>query len=477
VSEGYDVLANARLAVEYDPRSLSLAGLLDQVEAFQRRYVVLTDAQHAVVAVWNAHAHAIAATSTTPYLHVVSAELESGKTRLLEVIEPLVPSPMSVASMSTAVLYRAVDKLAPTLLLDEVDNQLKDKTEKAELIGLLNAGYRRGAKAYRIGGARRDELEAFETFSAKAIAGLSDLVAALASRCLRIEMRRRSASEPVEDFFREEAHAAAAPINEALAAWAEDAVPRLQEARPVRLGLRDRLEEACRLLVAIADEAGPEWSRRIREGLREVATSSADGAESLRVRLLRDVREVFEGHDELPTREILLALFGIEDAPWIEDWADPRSDADTPTPSRGAAMKLARMLKPVGVRPRDLWIDGKTRKGYRRGDFEDAFSRYLPSEVARSREPFIHAANSSDEVARDENRLATSESVNPARTDASRDLATTPGGLGGNGRPGLGDDGFLELLEAAFDAGHITATEATERLHLHKLVVRSREAA
>jgi len=43
--------------------------------------------------------------------------------------------------------------------------------------------------------------------------------------------------------------------------------------------------------------------------------------------------------------------------------------------------------------------------------------------------------------------------------------------------PHLGDEGYLKLLEAAYDAGHITGDEAAERLHLHELVVRAREAA
>ena len=97
--------------------------------------------------------------------------------------------------MTPAVLYRAVDQFAPTLLLDEIDGQLGDKTAKAELLGLINAGYRHGALAYRMGGSRRDELESFKTFCAKAIAGLDDpRVAPLASRCLRIEMKKPCAT-------------------------------------------------------------------------------------------------------------------------------------------------------------------------------------------------------------------------------------------------------------------------------------------
>jgi hypothetical protein len=299
--------------------SKDVAALLDQTESFVRRYVVLDEAQYVVVTLWVAHTHAIEATSTTAYLHVTSAEAESGKSRLLECLEPLVPKPMYAASMTPAVLYRAVQKLRPTLLVDEADNLLGDKEARRELVGLLNAGYRRGALAYRIGGGNRDELHSFETFCAKAIAGLDDLVATLQSRCLRIEMQRRRADELVQDFFRDEAHAEAAPIRHGLAACVEQHVERLRATKPERLGVRDRLEEACRLLLAIAELAGERWQTRARDALRELAGAGTGGGMSERTQLLADIRDVFATAGdpaELTTAQLLEGLLAIDESPW-----------------------------------------------------------------------------------------------------------------------------------------------------------------
>ncbi|HKG76604.1 MAG TPA: hypothetical protein VKA90_03740, partial [Beijerinckiaceae bacterium] len=66
-----------------------LGVLLDSVKVFIRRYVVLTDDQAAAVALWAVHTHAFAAAIATPYLWISSAEMESGKTRLLEVLRLL----------------------------------------------------------------------------------------------------------------------------------------------------------------------------------------------------------------------------------------------------------------------------------------------------------------------------------------------------------------------------------------------------
>ena len=60
--------------------------LLNAVAFFIRRYLVITDAQARALALWTLHSWAFDVADATPYLSVVSAEKESGKTRLLEVL-------------------------------------------------------------------------------------------------------------------------------------------------------------------------------------------------------------------------------------------------------------------------------------------------------------------------------------------------------------------------------------------------------
>ena len=59
---------------------------------YLRRYVVLSDPQAQACALWVVHAHAFAVAEATPYLNITSAVKQCGKTRLLEVLEPIVPS-------------------------------------------------------------------------------------------------------------------------------------------------------------------------------------------------------------------------------------------------------------------------------------------------------------------------------------------------------------------------------------------------
>jgi hypothetical protein len=88
----------------------------------------------------------------------------------------------------------------------------------------------------------------------------------------------------------------------------------------------------------------------------------------LGVRLLRDVRTVFNEKDEdrLATTELLGALTAMEEAPW----GSLRGEA---LDARG----LARLLKPYGAKPEQLRVEEAKVRGYRRGVFQDAWERYV----------------------------------------------------------------------------------------------------
>jgi len=106
------------------------------------------DSQVVVLSLWVAHTHAFLAADCTPYLAITSAEKQSGKTRLLEVLENLVANPWMTGQVTAAVLARKIgDKLPPTLLLDESDAAFKGEKEYVEALrGILNTGYRKGGK-------------------------------------------------------------------------------------------------------------------------------------------------------------------------------------------------------------------------------------------------------------------------------------------------------------------------------------------
>jgi hypothetical protein len=378
-SGGIPADALQRLGLEEESQNghapnLSGAEVLDRLVAFIRRFVALSYVQAVMVALWAVHTHAIGAADCTPYLHLTSAEKRSGKTRLLEVLAPLVARPWFTGRVSAAVLVRKTANEQPSLLLDESDAAFKGDKEYAEALrGILNAGFRRGGvTSLCVGQGANLSYKDFPVFSPKAIAGIGKLPDTIADRAIPIELRRRRRGDHVERFRQRKVEPDAVPLYSAAAAWAVANLRQLTEAEPeLPDELDDRAQDIVEPLLAIADAAGGEWPERARHAAVALLTGEhRDDAESLGVRLLRDIREVFgeEGKDRLSTSTILEKLRGADEAPW-------GSLRGEPLDARG----LARLLKPYGIAPKKLREGSETFKGYQRAHFEDSWSRYLPT--------------------------------------------------------------------------------------------------
>ena len=238
------------------------AELLDDVHAFLRRYVVMSEHQLVAVVLWIAHAHAVEAAEATPYLAVTSAEKRSGKSRLLEVLGLAVPRPLATANVSPAALFRVIAQEMPTLLIDESDAIFGGNKERGEeLRGLLNAGHRRGAEVVRmVGMGSAMRAERFPVFCAKVIAGIGTLPDTVSDRSIVIRLKRRRSGERVERFRLREVAPDGAEIRSRLASWIAPHLDGLADDRPeLPAALDDRAADGWEPLLAIADRAGGDW--------------------------------------------------------------------------------------------------------------------------------------------------------------------------------------------------------------------------
>ena len=345
--------------------------MLDRVLTFVQRFVSLSKTQAAVIALWIAHTHALEASYTTPYLSITSAEKQCGKTRLLEVLSLLVANPWFTGSVSKAVLVRKLDAVKPTLLLDESDAAFgRDKEYSEALRAVLNSGHsREGVASICVVHGTNIEWKDFQVFCPKAIAGIGKLPDTVADRAIPIRMKRRAHSEPVERFRRRLVKPEADPIRGHLAAWITRTISRLRDAKPALPDLlSDRQQDGCEPLLAIADAAGGDWPQRSRDALLEILTGEAAEDNSTGVRLLSDLREIFDKQrDELPTCDLLSALCDAHPT-WVEfSHGKPIS-----------AAALGRLLKRYGIQHRKLRVAASTPWGYQRSAFGDAWARYLP---------------------------------------------------------------------------------------------------
>lgn len=357
------------------------AALLDEVEAFHRRFNVFPlDAAYAAVVLWDAHAHLLDCFDSTPRLAFLSPEPGSGKSRALEIVETLVPQPMAAVNASPAALFRAVSGAEgrPTILFDEIDTVFGPKAgDNEELRGFLNAGHRRGQLTYRcVGDGGNQTVQGFPSYCGVAVAGLGSLPDTILTRSIIIRMRRRARNERVEP-FRHRLHAAQGnELRDRLAKWAESVRPMVEGVFPVMPEeVTDRPADVWEPLIAIADAAGGQWPERARAACVElVAAAKVDDKGSIGIRLLTDLRDhVLSGIDRLPTVAVLERLHSLDEAPWADMGGRPLD-------ARGLA-KLLREYMTGDNRPiaaRNIKASGSVMKGYYSADLADAWQRYCP---------------------------------------------------------------------------------------------------
>jgi hypothetical protein len=373
------------------------AALLDEIEAFLFRFVAYpSEAARIAHTLWVAHTWFMDSWESTPRIAFLSPEPGSGKSRALEVTEPLVPRPIMTVNNTPAYLFRKVSDEAglPTILYDEIDTVFGPKAKDNEDVrGMLNAGHRRGAVAGRcVTKGKTVVTEELPAYCAVALAGLNDLPDTICTRSVIIRMRRRAPGEHVEPWRHRVNAPEADPIAKDLARWAETSTDLLAWPE-MPDGIEDRNADVWEPLLAIADLAGGNWPERARNAaVTLVAAAAVDDKQSLGIQLLADLRTVFGDADVMATEAILAELHKLEESPW-GDLRGKELDA------RG----LASRLRKYEVHPKSVRLtDGRTPKGYRREDLADIWSRYLSptrDSAATSATPPHPSATGSESVA------------------------------------------------------------------------------
>jgi hypothetical protein len=158
------------------------------------------------------------------------------------------------------------------------------------------------------------------------------------------------------------------------ARWAADNREKLAMAKPVMPEwMNDRQMDIWEPIFAIADLCG--CGEDARDAAFVLCPHEEDEDNSVAVELLRDIQEIFRAdidgvRDEISTEDLLWLLNKNESRPWA-------------TLIQGKPMhsrRLADMLRPFGISPKQIKHGGrrgKGGKGYVADHFGDAFKRYL----------------------------------------------------------------------------------------------------
>lgn len=361
-------------SVKVEPRTTTI---VEKIAAYLDRFMVFSHpAQSRVMALWILHTRAFADNFPerpymTPYLYVNSMEPGCGKTTLLNLCRDLAYNPEKADNMTSSVMFRLIEAVHPTLLLDEIDTVFNGTKATEELRGVANSGYKMGGFIWRNApGKDGPEPRKFDTFGPKVLAGIDNgqLPETLVTRCIEIALEKVGtldengqvvgpdgvAREIYYEFLAEaNAEHIRREIDLFMAEWAARYSRYMPKPVP---GLKPRQFEIAFPLLQVAHAVGceaeaVEWIKAIFS-YRPVKDTAEQAT-------LRAIRVIFDetGEERIFSRDIYGKL-GI------------------------TGKKLSNFLAQYGIAPHDCTIGGKTGKAYYRAHFANVWAAELDENTA-----------------------------------------------------------------------------------------------
>jgi hypothetical protein len=354
-----------------------------------RSHVVFTDHDALTVALWDlaSWVHDDAAVHS-PILCVTSPEPDSGKSTCLGVTSFLIPRAITSVDVTDSALFRSIQRWQPSFVIDEFDDVLADDTKRS-LRSVINSGHTKGTGIIRCGDREQGYLpEVFRTFAPKTIGMIgTKLPPATLSRCVIIEMRRKSESDVVSRFLHED-DAGLASLRSRCLRWSQDNVETLHAAVRRNPGpampkrFKNRLADNWRLMFAIADLCGEDWGQRAREA----AEALTKEAVTIGVLLLADIRSIFRDAGDpvcMLSSELIAKLKENPEAPWAtygrgQNGITPIGLANL---LGGGGGRGRRGRGGFGIQSKTVHPPGQSHgRGYARDQFVDAWAAYLPAD-------------------------------------------------------------------------------------------------
>jgi flagellar biosynthesis GTPase FlhF len=355
------------------PEPVDTLALLTEIMTQLQRYVIVHNKDGAIaVVLWIVFAwlHRDIAVHS-PLLVFDSAEGDTGKTTLCGFIKFTTPRAYTGAELTGPNLYRFVDNLHPTLIIDDADRLLE---RKPDLVHIINVSWTRGTKIPR---QVKGETYFFDPFCPKVLAGVNIKLpkSTTATRAITVKLLPKLAHETVDEFSYTD-NDEFKMLRRKLARWSADNIPALEQANPKRPeGFNNRVAMNCKLLLAIADLAGDKWPKLARKAVVNLARERNKPSEGRQ--LLTAFRDLFRKHGtELASKKVQEWLTADKTG----EWADFRGRG-RPITQR----EIALLVDLYDIHPDVIHPSGrKAERGYKAEWFVTAFRHYLKT-PARNR--------------------------------------------------------------------------------------------
>jgi hypothetical protein len=351
------------------PDPVDGSALLAQMVDIIQHHIILPEGTPVPIAVWCLLTYCFDQFRILPILGVLSPQPRCGKSTLLEIIHGFTCRHILASGISSAAVFRTVEKYRPTLIIDEADTFLKGSEE---MRGVINSGHMRtSAFIIRCDG-EDNEPRRFSTWSPKVIAAIGKLPLTIDDRSIIIHMKRKAQGERCDRLsisFEDDMKG----IRRRCLRWAEDNAEELsKKVFSIKISGNDRASDNWEPLATIAGVIGEGWLERLTESAKLIADVE-DEREDLSLMLLADIHTFIHNKkivftDRVFSTDLKNSLNQLEERPW-EDF------------NRGAGIttrQIAKYLSNYKIKSKKIRIGSESKRGYFFKCFEDAFNRYIP---------------------------------------------------------------------------------------------------
>ena len=318
--------------------------LLDAIVVIIKKYLVLPKGGAEALALWCLCTYGMNNYRIFPKVHIFSPTKRCGKTTTIEVMISFTHRSLATSGITPAVVFRIIEKEAPTLYIDEADMLLKNTS--GDMTAILHSGHTKSTAFVLRCKPKSFETERFSTWAPMVIAAIGSIQSTIMDRSITIPLQRATSQQKktvvkvpydlVDQML---------PYREKLLKWSQDNEARCKSniITPPDIG-NDRAQDNWTPLFTVAALISDKWLDICEKAYRllEAKKESSDPQEML----LMDIKTILQSFsDKNVTSEKLIALLTAEsDSLWTE-----YASGKTITP-RG----LASLLKGFGIQPKTI---------------------------------------------------------------------------------------------------------------------------
>jgi len=378
------------------------------------KYAVLPEGALILLVLWTLGTYCFDSFRKWPRLLISSPDHECGKTTLLEILSALCFKPYTASNITVAAIFRLIEDLKPTLIIDESDTFIyKNK----EMHGIINSGYTKShAHAVRSNTGQKGVIQRFSTWAAMVIGMIGMPTPTILSRCLVVLLQRKLPNEKADE-INFEFETDCEQLSRKMLRWAEDNKEHLKHHTPTLPSFLDnRTKDNWAPLFSMAELIGGTCHNQVIEAYKSHPKQESASTGTL---LLSDIKYIFEEKncESIHSNDLVNALLTLDESSWGE-FRGTRSLT---------AAALANLLKPYGIKSKQLRISDFNRNGYCIEMFEDAFLRYVPGSFIQPSSPLGHAKNNDSQTNTKFSSSKTVESIKPINTNNNTDCRVVEG--------------------------------------------------